>query len=246
MSSEDPHPRPLSRKAGRGEKVSLPLRKARRGEKIGSPLSRLCGRGAGGEGSSESANVAQAPVNFVGVYLRRGHRRRRRAHSARHAARQARSRRHSAWARRTARNERQRADRSARQLGRRLFFDPILSADNTVACASCHQPEHGFAHQSRRRRRAENSRPAPMLLNRAFGKAFFWDGRAATLEEQACRSPTRPRWVPASPTPCAGCGITTSTKSNSRPRSTTASRRAISPRPSPGSTCAAPRGQPRR
>src|SRR5437016_12010612 len=31
------------------------------------------------------------------------------------------------------------------QLGRQLFFDPILSGDNTVACASCHQPEHGFA-----------------------------------------------------------------------------------------------------
>src|SRR5579883_729051 len=30
-------------------------------------------------------------------------------------------------------------------LGRRLFFDAILSADNTVACASCHQPSHGFA-----------------------------------------------------------------------------------------------------
>src|SRR5579884_2840343 len=30
-------------------------------------------------------------------------------------------------------------------LGRRLFFDPILSADNTVACASCHRPEHGFS-----------------------------------------------------------------------------------------------------
>src|SRR5437763_13496784 len=30
-------------------------------------------------------------------------------------------------------------------LGRRLFFDPVLSADRTVACASCHQPEHGFA-----------------------------------------------------------------------------------------------------
>ncbi len=49
-------------------------------------------------------------------------------------------------------------------LGRRLFFDPILSADNTVACASCHHPDHGFA-----------------------GIAFFWDGREATLEGQALR-----------------------------------------------------------
>lgn len=73
-------------------------------------------------------------------------------------------------------------------LGRRLFFDPILSVDHTVACASCHLPERGFSHgepkgvggQLLRRR-------APTLLNRAFGQRFFWDGRAATLEEQALK-----------------------------------------------------------
>lgn len=73
-------------------------------------------------------------------------------------------------------------------LGRQLFFDPILSADNTVACASCHRPEHGFASPEGRPRGIggrEVSRRAPTLLNRAYGKAFFWDGRAAALEEQA-------------------------------------------------------------
>ena len=72
------------------------------------------------------------------------------------------------------------------QLGRRLFFDPILSADNTVACASCHQPEHGFASANPVGIGGQKiARRAPTLFNRAFGRAFFWDGRAATLEEQA-------------------------------------------------------------
>jgi cytochrome c peroxidase len=72
------------------------------------------------------------------------------------------------------------------QLGRKLFFDPILSADNTVACASCHRPEHGFANGNPVGIGGQKiARRAPTLLNRAFGKVFFWDGRAATLEEQA-------------------------------------------------------------
>lgn len=75
-------------------------------------------------------------------------------------------------------------------LGRRLFFDPILSADNTVACATCHHPDHGFSSPEARPRgaggRTADRRP-PTLLNRAYGTVFFWDGRAATLEEQALR-----------------------------------------------------------
>jgi cytochrome c peroxidase len=73
-------------------------------------------------------------------------------------------------------------------LGRKLFFDPILSHDNTVACASCHRPDHGFASQDAKPvgiggRMAR--RRAPSLFNRAYGTAFFWDGRTGTLEEQA-------------------------------------------------------------
>jgi cytochrome c peroxidase len=75
-------------------------------------------------------------------------------------------------------------------LGRRLFFDPILSADGTVACASCHQPAHGFAGGEARPRGIRGQRTArraPTLFNRAYGTAFFWDGREATLEAQALR-----------------------------------------------------------
>ena len=73
-------------------------------------------------------------------------------------------------------------------LGRRLFFDPILSADNSVACASCHRPEHGFASADGRPRGIRGqrlNRRAPTLLNRAYGQAFFWDGRTGSLEEQS-------------------------------------------------------------
>ncbi|MFQ5927128.1 MAG: cytochrome-c peroxidase [Terriglobia bacterium] len=73
-------------------------------------------------------------------------------------------------------------------LGRRLFFDPILSRDYTLACGSCHDPRRvfadGLAVAVGVAGRA-GTRNAPALLNRAWGKAQFWDGRAASLEEQA-------------------------------------------------------------
>src|SRR5579859_5435696 len=73
-------------------------------------------------------------------------------------------------------------------LGRRLFFDPILSADRTIACASCHRPDHGFTSPEGRPRGIDGQqidRRAPTLFNRAYGTSYFWDGRVATLEEQA-------------------------------------------------------------
>lgn len=73
-------------------------------------------------------------------------------------------------------------------LGRRLFFDPILSHDRTVACATCHRPDHGFGSPEAPPRGIGGrraARRAPTLFNRAYGKAFFWDGRSASLEEQA-------------------------------------------------------------
>lgn len=72
-------------------------------------------------------------------------------------------------------------------LGRYLFFDPVLSKDGTVSCASCHQPDKGFSdglktsvgiHQT------QLKRAAPSLWNVAFFKKFFWDARATTLEAQ--------------------------------------------------------------
>src|SRR5438270_8012098 len=61
------------------------------------------------------------------------------------------------------------------RLGRKLFFDPILSGDRTVACASCHHPAHGFssgAVQARGVGGKPTKRKAPSLLNRAYGTAF--------------------------------------------------------------------------
>jgi cytochrome c peroxidase len=75
-------------------------------------------------------------------------------------------------------------------LGRRLFFDPILSADRSVACATCHRPDHGFSSPEALPRGAGGkamTRRPPTLFNRAYGTSFFWDGRAGTLEDQALK-----------------------------------------------------------
>lgn len=73
-------------------------------------------------------------------------------------------------------------------LGRELFFDPLLSRDRTVACASCHQPEHGMA-DPRARSLGVDGKPsrrnAPTLFNRGHARAQMWDGAAESLEEQA-------------------------------------------------------------
>jgi len=81
------------------------------------------------------------------------------------------------------------------ELGRKLFFDPLLSADRSVSCASCHQPEHGFAQAAATspgvhgRRTARN---APSLFNRKLGAAFMWDGRVPTLAEQVLQPVENP------------------------------------------------------
>jgi cytochrome c peroxidase len=72
-------------------------------------------------------------------------------------------------------------------LGGRLFADPLLSADRSISCATCHEASRAFADG---RPVAigvfgrSGSRAAPALINRGYGSAFFWDGRAATLEAQ--------------------------------------------------------------
>src|SRR5579863_4432850 len=74
------------------------------------------------------------------------------------------------------------------ELGRYLYFDRRLSADGTVSCASCHDPQHGFtdgAPSSTGIRGQKGTRSAPSIVNRAYSLAQFWDGRTATLEEQA-------------------------------------------------------------
>ena len=72
-------------------------------------------------------------------------------------------------------------------LGRYLFFDPVLSGDNTLSCGSCHHPDLGFADGRARSvgiTGDEVSRAAPSLWNVAFQQRLFWDARAASLEEQ--------------------------------------------------------------
>jgi len=74
------------------------------------------------------------------------------------------------------------------ELGRYLYFDRRLSADESVSCASCHSPEHGFtdgAAVSTGIKGQKGGRSAPTVINRAYALAQFWDGRAASLEEQA-------------------------------------------------------------
>jgi len=73
-------------------------------------------------------------------------------------------------------------------LGRYLYFDRRLSVDDTVSCASCHAPEHAFTDGSPVStgiKGQRGGRSAPTVINRAYSLAQFWDGRAATLEDQA-------------------------------------------------------------
>jgi cytochrome c peroxidase len=71
-------------------------------------------------------------------------------------------------------------------LGRRLFNDRRLSRDGAVSCATCHEPERGFSDGRALARGVFDRvgrRNAPALVNRGYGRSFFWDGRVATLEE---------------------------------------------------------------
>ena len=73
-------------------------------------------------------------------------------------------------------------------LGRKLFFDERLSASGTVSCATCHDPTKGMADGLRVSvgdGGLKGSRNAPTLINARFNESQFWDGRRATLEEQA-------------------------------------------------------------
>jgi cytochrome c peroxidase len=73
-------------------------------------------------------------------------------------------------------------------LGKQLFFDPRLSGANSKSCASCHLPEKAFTDGLPRAKGASGkdlSRNTLTLLNAGFYSAYFWDGRAASLEEQA-------------------------------------------------------------
>lgn len=73
-------------------------------------------------------------------------------------------------------------------LGKQLYFDGRLSADNKVSCASCHDPAKGFSNGDQFATGVEGKkggRNSPTVINTAYQKFQFWDGRAKTLEEQA-------------------------------------------------------------
>lgn len=74
-------------------------------------------------------------------------------------------------------------------LGRMLFYDPIFSADSTLSCAGCHDPQIAFTDgkaQSTGILGIEGKRSAMSLVNLAYNtRGFFWDGRVRSLEEQA-------------------------------------------------------------
>jgi len=74
------------------------------------------------------------------------------------------------------------------ELGRQLYFDPRLSADGTISCATCHHPDEGFGRKTRFGvgiGDQEGGRNSPISYNRILSGAQFWDGRAASLEDQA-------------------------------------------------------------
>lgn len=81
------------------------------------------------------------------------------------------------------------------ELGRQLFFDPRLSRDGTVSCASCHDPAHGYAFDTRFGVGVDGqqgTRNSPAAYNRILSAAQFWDGRAESLEAQAVAPMTNP------------------------------------------------------
>ncbi|MGH9667289.1 MAG: cytochrome-c peroxidase [Bryobacteraceae bacterium] len=81
------------------------------------------------------------------------------------------------------------------ELGRKLFFDKRLSRGGSLSCSNCHDPRHSF----RDARQIsvgvfdrKGTRRVPTLVNRVYGKSFFWDGRTTTLEQQVMQPIANP------------------------------------------------------
>ena len=74
------------------------------------------------------------------------------------------------------------------ELGRKLFFDNALSGDNSMSCATCHDPKQGWSNGERFAlgvNGESGTRNVPTIVNSAFSRSHFWDGRAGSLEGQA-------------------------------------------------------------
>ncbi|MBK9054096.1 MAG: right-handed parallel beta-helix repeat-containing protein [Chloroflexi bacterium] len=99
------------------------------------------------------------------------------------------------------------------ELGRLLFFDPVLSANNDLACATCHHPDYGFSDGLAQAMGANGTgvgldrtggvvltRNTPTLWNVGYNKALFWDGRGNSLEDQSTTPITHVDEMAADPT----------------------------------------------
>ncbi|MES2764615.1 MAG: cytochrome c peroxidase [Bacteroidota bacterium] len=82
------------------------------------------------------------------------------------------------------------------ELGRQLFYDTKLSKDNSISCGSCHRQEAAFADAGKVVSHGVGNeggfRNSPGIANSAYVQPLFWDGRAATIEEQALGAMTSP------------------------------------------------------
>lgn len=81
------------------------------------------------------------------------------------------------------------------ELGKRLYYDKILSTNGTIACATCHHPTKGFTDQRQTSigiHDAVGGMNAPTVINSAYNRFQFWDGRAHSLEDQSQGPPTNP------------------------------------------------------
>lgn len=83
------------------------------------------------------------------------------------------------------------------QLGRKLFYDPILSADSSISCASCHSPYNAFAHSDHDLSHGIADqigiRNAPPLFNLAWQPIFMWDGAINHIDVQALAPISHPK-----------------------------------------------------
>jgi len=82
------------------------------------------------------------------------------------------------------------------ELGEKLFFEPGLSVDKTVSCASCHRPDHFFTDEaalSKGVRAQLGDHNAMTVLNAAYAPHLLWDGRSLSLEDQVRYPVTHPR-----------------------------------------------------
>lgn len=87
------------------------------------------------------------------------------------------------------------------ELGRQLFFDPVLSASNAKSCATCHHPDRGFSNGASVSppRPGAQARNVPALWNVAYNRHLLWDGSVESLEAQAIAPLTLPNEMAETP-----------------------------------------------